>query len=314
MKDYHSVLNVSRNAGPDEIKKAYRSMAMKYHPDKSKSKTDEKFREINEAYEALINKVPNNGTSEKDLSRDRAPARARKGTDIFINLIITAEEIAKQTVKTIEINRIVPCGVCLGTGSGTSKPFIKCHKCNGSGVDVVSSLMGSKKFCEDCKGYGTIQQDRGCRSCGGNGLLTIKTKKDIKLNRKFTLEQIVFLGEGHYSIGCGIPGNLILKPILEKKCPYEVVGKNIRGKLTLSPAQAVLGDIVYLDVFGDIVKVTAEPGTKTGSLIEIKDKGVQKGRSKGSLILKVVIEIPQKINEEEKKLYTRLLEIQKNIF
>jgi molecular chaperone DnaJ len=224
--------------------------------------------------------------------------------------MVTAEEIAKQISKHIEITRIVPCGVCNGTGA-QARALIKCPKCGGNGIDVVASVMGEKKFCSGCGGYGTVQPDRNCKSCEGKGLLTVKVRKEIKLSKKFTLEQISFPREGHFVLGSETPGNLVIKPILEKKSPFEVDGKNIRGKARISPAQAVLGDIYYVDVFGEMIKIEIKPHTKDGAIIELKDKGVQKGKSRGALILKVIIEIPNKITEEERKLYDQLLSIQK---
>ncbi len=98
---------------------------------------------------------------------------------------------------------------------------------------------------------------------------------------------------------------------MKKTSNYEVDGGNIKGPLKISPAQAVLGDIIFLDIFGDAVKVELPAGTKHGEVLEKAGAGITKGNKKGSLFLKVIIDIPKKISEEEKKLYTQLLKLQK---
>jgi curved DNA-binding protein len=134
--------------------------------------------------------------------------------------------------------------------------------------------------------------------------------RQIKISRDF--QPLIFIPQsGNYTIGNSIPGNLNINLIVEKTGTYEVEGKNIKGHLKISPAQAVLGDIIFLDIFGDPVKIVVPPGTKHGETLEKENAGVSKGNKKGSLFLKVTIDIPKKISNEEKNLYTQLLKLQK---
>jgi molecular chaperone DnaJ len=298
MKKHYDTLEISENATPEEVHDSYRRLAKKYHPDKG-SKTADKFKEITEAYEALKSNKSNQLQNIK-------PARVRRGSDISVSLKVTQNEIVSETSRTIITTRATLCPSC--HGSGSSKPMLKCSKCNGSGIDVLSSVVGPRKFCSYCKGYGDVSQGNDCKKCGGIGILKERIQRTIKLSRE-NQNRIVIKESGNYAPGGGNPGDLIVSLYSDTISLFEISGKNIKGIISITPAQAVLGDIIFMDVFGNAVKITIPPGTKPET--ELEQHNVPIGTRKGTLFLKVSIEIPTKPTEEEKSLYKQLLKIQK---
>ena len=235
--------------------------------------------------------------------------RPRKGSDVTISLKIGVADIAAETVKNLQTSRLTHCPDCAGTGC-SSKALTFCRECNGTGIDVVSAIMGPKKFCGSCKGYGNYPDNQNCKKCQGTGLIPGNITRQIKISREYQ-PQIIIPQSGNYPLGEGVPGNLNINLIVEKTHSFEVEGKNIKGSLKISPAQAVLGDIIFIDVFGDPIKINLPAGTKHGTSLEKENAGITKGNKKGSLYLKVSIDIPKKITDEEKNLYTQLLKLQK---
>jgi DnaJ-class molecular chaperone len=134
----------------------------------------------------------------------------------------------------------------------------------------------------------------------------------LKITRNFNPVTVI-PGSGNCLRGGGIPGDLVISLNLEKtpSQTLRVEGKNIRGIIRISPAQAVLGDTLTLNVFGTTEKITIPAGTRPGAIIEKKEAGIAKGKTKGSLILKVYFNIPKKLSDTEKGLYKQLLKLQK---
>ena len=302
-KNYYSILSIPEDSSEEDIKRAYHKLAMRHHPDKNSGKKSDTFNEIQEAYDFLIIRQYPKKTARKSSTRPR------KGTDISISLKINVSDIANESVKNIITSQLTHCPDCNGTGC-TSKILTFCHACNGTGIDMVSSIMGPKKFCNVCKGYGNYQKNPDCKKCRGTGLITGNINRQIKISRNFQ-NLIVIPQSGNYSIGESIPGNLNITLLVEKTSNYEVEGRNIKGPLKISPSQAVLGDIIFIDVFGDPVKIVIPAGTKHGETLEKENAGISKGNKKGSLLLKVSLDIPKIVSDEEKKLYSQLLKLQK---
>lgn len=303
-KNYYSILGIPENASEEDIKTAYRKLVLRFHPDKNQGKESEEWEDIQKAYEFL-----NNSSLRASYRNVKAPARIRRGTNLDVSLKINASDIANESIKNIVTYRQSHCPDCKGTGC-SSHILTPCPKCNGSGIDVISVVMGVKKYCSLCKGYGDFQEEPNCKKCKGTGLIETAINRKIKISRNFQ-PSIVIPQSGNYAMGGSIPGDLNVILVVEKTNTFEISGKDIKGHLKISPAQAVLGDIIFMDVFGDPVKVTIPPGTKHGETIEKENTGVSKGGKRGSLLLKITIDVPKKISEEEKSLYTQLLKIQK---
>ena len=304
--NYYTALGIPSDASEEVIKKAYRQLAMKYHTDKNKG-TGDIFNQITEAKNILLDPLLRKN-HDKNLRINTTKAiRQRHRTNINISLKITVLDIASETIKHIITSRQTHCPDCAGTGC-LSKALTLCSKCNGTGIDLIASVMGQKKLCSLCKGFGDFPENPNCRRCGGTGLIPENINRQLKISRDFQPNLIIH-GSGNFPQGGNVPGDLLITLIMEKTGTFEIDGKNIRGLLKLSPAQSVLGDILFLDVFGTPVKVVVPAGIKHGDTIKEK-AGVIKG-SKKDLILKAYIDIPKRISEEEKKLYTQLLKLQK---
>ena len=312
--NYYSILNISDKASPEEIGKAYRKLALKHHPDVTHEDSSDHFRELTEAYEIL--KDPEKRRAYDRLAKfSPRAARIRRGSDNQVFLKITVDDIARGITKNIVTTRRAPCPVCFGTGASTKK-MILCSKCCGNGIDVVSSVMGPKKFCQACRGFGNLPENKNCKNCNGTGLIVEKIIRQIMMSRDFWTkkgETFIIDGSGNYPPECGVGGvfgNLVVCFDIEKSCPFEIDGKSVKGNYEISPAQAVLGDTVFIDVFGNVIKMEIPAGTRHGEILEKEKAIIVKDKHK-NLCLKIIINIPKKLSDEEKTLYTRLLKLQK---
>jgi len=308
--NYYTILSIPNDASDEAIKRAYRKLALKLHTDKSHDKETEcLFNTITEAKNTLLDPILRKNHDKSLRVFPTKAARQRRGTDINLNLKIAVSDIATESIKNIMTTRQNHCPDCFGTGC--SKKFLNpCEKCGGTGIDLISAVMGPKKACTLCKGYGDYPEKPDCKRCKGTGIIPENITRQIKINRNFQ-PTFVIPKSGNLPLGGNTPGDLIVSFIVEKTSNYEIEGKNIKGQLKISPAQAILGDIIFLDVFGNVLKINLPAGAKHGDIIEKENAGVTKGNKKGSLMLKIYIDVQKKITEEEKKLYTQLLKLQK---
>lgn len=320
MLNYYSILNVPEDASSDDIKKAYHRIARKLHSDKNPLKhrdndpnATEEFRNATDAYTALSDpkKREKHDKELHPIVRVSTRKRTRRGSDIRVYLVVRASDIVSESLKHISTIRNGLCSDCKGTGVENGI-LIKCPKCNGSGIDVVSSVMGPLKYCSLCKGYGDISEGPPCKKCGKSGVLPEKIIRSIHLSRDTKLPYTITLpGSGNYMLGGGDPGNLLVEISIEKDSLYQIEGKDVKGKISINPAQAVLGDIIFIDVFGDVVKVPIPAGTQYGDIIKVENAGIERDGYRGLLVLKVDIDIPKIISDQEKDLYLQILKLQK---
>jgi len=308
--NYYSILDIPNDASEDAINKAFRKLAFKFHSDKSHDpKTDPLFNAIVEAKTNLLDPILRKNHDKSLKTTPTRAARQRHGTNINLNLKVAVSDIAVESIKNIMTTRQTHCPDCNGTGC-TIKAMTACYKCNGTGIDLISAVMGPKKACSVCKGYGDYPEMPDCKRCKGSGLIPENITRQIKIARDFQ-PTFTIPRSGNLPQGNGIPGDLIVTFLVEKTSTYEIDGKNIKGQLKISPAQAVLGDIIFLDVFGNVIKINLPAGAKHGDTLEKENAGVTKGNKKGSLLLKIFIDIPKRITDEERRFYTQLLKLQK---
>jgi len=299
----HEILGIPINASEEEIKRAYRSIAHRFHPDKNKSpEASGMFTRATKAYDNLItikNAIPPHSQKQKN----------RKGQDIKISLTVTLDEIAKCSKKHIATIRKGRCSKCNGTGSAQKKTKI-CSYCNGNGFQGMALVMGQKKACILCDGSGVIPEGENCESCLGTGLASETIHKDILLS-PFS-DRILIHGYGNYCIN-GDSGNLIIEIYRDKHPLYTIHGLNIIGALTISPAQAVIGDQVYMDVFGTREEIFIPPGVQNGHLIEKPNAGIKFGDKQGWLKIRARVAIPAVVSTKEKNHYEQILKIEKEV-
>lgn len=326
-KDYYKSLGVEKTATTDEIKKAYRKLAMKYHPDKNPDdrEAEEKFKEISESYEVLSDadkraKYDAGGDDYFDgLFRGGfdpfgRSEQIRVGSKVFITIDVTLQEIMTGIVKNVQYKRTDTCKPCDGKG-GTG--FKTCHTCNGMGKvrgyrETLFGHFQTINDCPTCQGAKTIPSNP-CSSCSGTGLNYIDDSIDIKIpagiQEGMAFEQAL---KGN-AIRNGVTGSLIIqfKEIPNPK--FARIGNNLIHKMNLKYHQFILGDKIDIEmVDGKKLRVTVPELSKSDLSLRLKGKGIplfENASIVGDCILQLSVELPSEISDKEKELLTSLKEI-----
>ncbi len=317
-RDYYEVLGVSRNAQPDEIKKAYRQMALKYHPDRNQgdAEAEEKFKEASEAYSVLADqekrqtydrfghdglKMSGRGGFSSfsdsifgdfgDILGDlfgfgspRGGGRGRKrptrGRDIGKEIDITFEEAYNGVEKNIEVKREINCDVCDGDGSEPGTSPETCRQCGGTGsVRRSQGFFSIATPCSVCNGTGQMIT-HPCNKCRGTGRSFENREIKVKLPPGVdTGNRLRVPGEGEGGYNHGSPGDLYVIINVEEHDEFEREGNDLIYKLDLTFAQAALGDEIKIETFYGKEKIKIPPETQTGKTFRIKGKGFKNPNS-----------------------------------
>lgn len=349
-RDYYEVLGVDKNAGTDEIKKAYRKLAKQYHPDvnEHKEKAAEKFKEASEAYSVLsdpkkreqydsfghaaFNGGGFGGFGFDDMmggfgdifesffggrrsSRRAGPVR---GQDLQMELKISFEAAAFGINKEIKLNKDVQCESCKGTGSRAGTELKTCETCGGAGQIRQQRNTAFGSFvnvadCPDCGGSGKINRNP-CPDCGGRGAVAKQKTLKIDIPAGIDNNQIITLrGEGGAGKRGGPYGDLLVYVRVSPHKYFKREGYDLILEMPISFADATLGAQITVPTLEGKVKYKISEGTQTGTVFRLKDKGIKylNSTKKGSLYVQVKVEVPKKLSEKQKTLLREFSKLEK---
>lgn len=297
---YHDVLGVSEEATDREIQRAYRLLVLQYHPDKNKSLgAAEKFREIVKAYNYLLSRKP-----EEKL---QARSSEKRGSNLVVSIPVTILDLTTCSKKTVKIKRKGLCPDCDATGSQARKSK-KCTGCAGTGLQGLALAMGQKKRCLKCDGAGRVPEPPKCPTCRGSGLISETIQHQIELNPY--AEIITIAGMGNCCVG-GTAGNLVVELEIKKHPLCTLSGLDIARTVTLSPAQAILGDTITLQVLERDMTIRIPQGVQNNQVVEYEGGGVHYNGRSGKFKARINIAIPQVISVQEEEHYKQLIKIEK---
>ena len=363
-RDYYEVLGLKKGASEDEIKKAFRKMAMKYHPDRNPGdKTaEEKFKEVNEAYSVLSDPDkkskydrfghagvdPNAGFGGgaggfggfggaggfggfEDIfdmfggmfgggfggaRQQRQSNQPKKGRDLQKAITITFEEAAFGAKKEVEINKYVTCQTCNGEGTkpGTSKRT--CPKCNGTGQTTQTQRTPFGQFRaypHAISGGGTGKIiDESCPECKGTGRVRKTIKISIDIPAGVDNDSVIPIrGQGEPGTNGGPAGDLYIVIAVKPHRLFERQGDDLYIEMPVSFDQAALGAELVVPTLDGKVSYKIPAGTQPGTVFRLKDKGVKHLRreSKGDLYVKVILEVPTRLNGKQKKAVSEMAKV-----
>jgi molecular chaperone DnaJ len=342
-RDYYDVLGVDRNSTDEEIKKAFRKMAFKYHPDHNHDDSSgEAFKEVNEAYEVLSDRDKRavydryghagvqNGTGRGFEGVDlggfgdifeaffggaggAAQQGPQQGSDQQTEMTISFEEAAFGCEKTIKLSRVEHCSVCHGLGSKPGVDPVRCSACNGTGQirRVQQSIFGrftNVATCSTCRGKGSVIKDY-CPQCRGSGRERFERNIDVRIPPGVDHgSQVMMRGEGDSGSLGGPSGNLYITISVKPHEYFQRRGDDIIYELPLDIFQAALGDEVEVPGLVGKTKLKIPPGSQTGRLFRLKGQGIahlnKSGR--GDQLIILVALVPEGLNDKQRQLLKEL--------
>ena len=340
-QDYYQTLGLQKNSSDAEIKKAYRKLAMKYHPDRNPDdKTAEiKFKEAKEAYEVLSDNQKraaydqfghagvnnqagmgggfNTGDAFNDIFGDmfgdifgnargqRRQSSAQRGADLRYELDLDLEQaVFGETIK-INIPSLIGCDTCAGSGAKKGTQATRCLRCEGRGsVRVQQGFFTLQQTCPECRGAGQTIKDP-CTDCSGSGRVQKERTISIKIPPGVDQDDRIRLSsEGEAGMKGGPPGDLYVDVNIRSHPIFKREGSNLFCEVPISFTKAALGGTVEVPTIDGAVNLTIPTETQSGEVFRLRGKGVQSYRDRvlGDLFCNIQIETPVNLNADQKNI------------
>ncbi len=344
-RDYYEVLGVAKNADDEELKKAYRKLAMKYHPDRNPGDkaAEEKFKEAKEAYEMLSDADkrsaydrfghagvdPNLGAGAGGFAgtggfadmfgdifgdifgaaRGGGRSNVYRGADLKYSMELSLEQAAAGHSTTIRVPSWNNCGTCNGSGAKSGTSPTTCKTCNGQGqVRVQQGFFSVQQTCPRCKGSGKYIADP-CRTCDGVG--RVKENKTLEVNIPAGIDdsmRIRVAGNGEPGINGGPAGDLYVEIRIKEHPVFKRDGDDLHCEVPIQFTTAALGGKINVPTLDGKVEMDVPDGTQTGKVFRLRGKGIKGVRSSypGDLYCHLTVETPVRLNERQKELLREL--------
>ncbi|PLK58298.1 molecular chaperone DnaJ [Candidatus Palibaumannia cicadellinicola] len=334
--DYYHILGVSKNADEREIKKAYKRLAMKFHPDRNpgNAEAEVKFKEIKEAYEVLTDgqkraaydqyghmafeQESMGGSADfsdifgevfGDIFGGGRRQRASRGSDLRYNMELTLEEAVRGVTREIRIPVLDECKACHGNGAKPGTSSITCPTCHGQGqVQIRQGFFTVQQVCPTCHGHGKVVKEP-CIKCNGHGRVKKSKTLSVKIPSGIdTGDRIRLSGEGEAGEYGAQAGDLYVQVQVCKHPIFDREENNLYCEVPINFAMAALGGEIEVPTIDGRIKLKVPAETQTGRVFRMRGKGVKSVRSgsQGDLLCRVVVETPVKLNELQKQLLREL--------
>ncbi len=341
--DYYNILGVSKNAGKEEIKKAYKELAKKHHPDlhKGDKEKEAKFKEINEAYKILsddkkrsnYDRFGTSDFSDQGYSSDYQSQgfdfsdifegvfgrgfgeRRNRGDDLLTQIEITLEEAFKGVEKNLTVKKQETCSDCNGSGAKSEADIKTCGSCQGSGYvrRVQRTPFGSFASttpCSSCRGTGREIKNY-CSKCDGKGkvlktkTLKVKIPEGMQSGMRLRMDQ-----EGEAGDFGMAPGDLYVEIIIQEHDLFERKGDDVYLSIPISFVQAVLGSEIEVKTLDGKVKLKIPEGTQSHTVFRLKGKGMPHIRAygNGDQKVRVIVQVPEKLTKKQREILEQFAE------
>lgn len=344
-RDYYEVLGVTRDANDDVIKKAYRKIAMQYHPDRNPGdkQAEDNFKEAAEAYAVLCDREKRSlydqfghsmggrgfqgfdedsfrgfGDIFGDLFEDffgsgRARGAGRRGASLEMAVEITLEDVLKGKETTLEVPRREVCGECQGSGAAAGSKKTQCRDCGGRGeVRMTQGFFTLRRTCPSCEGQGE-KIEKPCPACQGQGRVRKTRKLSIKIPAGIDSDsRLKLTGEGEAGEKGGARGDLYVNVVVKQHALFERRDNNLFCEVLVPFTIASLGGEIEVPSLNGKTKLEIAAGTPSGEMFKIKGEGLPSlhpAAARGDLFVRVEIDVPKKLSAEERRLLQELAKL-----